>query len=273
MAKPMPSKTRSYLMDSRHLLPAIRDAIALAYQGVLHRKKRKYMIDVGRSIRHAAFEMRDSMPVVELVDLNQFLGCAEDRELILPPVGLIHGAGLGFVGPYALLATIVGALQPRKILETGTFRGMGALAMALNAPNAEIYTVDLPDEVGGEDAKTLSRGDKEWVRLSQGLKGAAFIGHPVESRIHQIWADSLTMDVRQFIDVADFCFIDGGHSYECIKADTENALKVLSPNGVIVWDDYNWFLEDVNRYLLELTRKLPLKRIFGSQFVIYRREG
>jgi Methyltransferase domain len=273
MAKPMPAKTRSYTMDSRHLLPAFRDAIALAYQGAVHRKNRKYVIDIGRAIRSAAFNMNDRMPVIDLKDLSSYLGCTEEKEIVLPSVGLIHGAGLGYVGPYALLATITSALQPKKILETGTFRGLGTLTMALNAPNAEIYTVDLPDEVGGEEAATLSRGDKEWVRLSQGLKGAAFVGHPAEARIHQIKADSLKMDVREFIDIADFCFIDGGHSYECIKADTENALKVLSPNGVIVWDDYNWFLEGVTGYLSELARQLPLKRIFGSQFVIYRREG
>jgi predicted O-methyltransferase YrrM len=188
-------------------------------------------------------------------------------------VDLVHQAGLGFVAPYSLLASLVSALQPRKILEIGTFRGVGALTMALNAPEAEIYTVDLPNEAGNDMVPGLSRGDQEWVRLSRGMQGVAFAGHRLSARIHQVFADSLKMDVREFIDSADFCFIDGGHSYECVKADTENALKVLSAKGVIVWDDYSWFVEDVGRYLLELARKLPLKRIFGSQFVIYRREA
>jgi len=115
--------------------------------------------------------------------------------------------------------------------------------------------------------------------------GAGFIGsHLCEgllARGYRVRAlDSLVYGRREdvpaaaeFIQGADFCFIDGGHTFECIKADTENALKVLSPNGVIVWDDYTWFVEGVSRYLRELSKTLPLKRIAGSQFVIYRREG
>ena len=67
----------------------------------------------------------------------------------------------------------------------------------------------------------------------------------------------------------DLVFIDGGHSYECIKADTETALKILAPNGVIVWDDYAWFTGGVSQYLTELRHSLPLYRIAGSQLVIW----
>jgi len=273
MASPIIPKVRSYTMDPRHLIPALRDMVELAARGVAQRKNRRYLIDLGRDIRQRAFNMRDPMPVVELANLNQFLGCTNPQPIVLPPVDLVHQAGLGFVAPYSLLASLVSALQPRKILEIGTFHGVGALTMALNAPAAEIYTVDLPNEAGNDMVPSLSRGDQEWVRLSRGMQGVAFAGHRLSARIHQVFADSLKMDVREFIDSADFCFIDGGHSYECVKADTENALKVLSAKGVIVWDDYSWFVEDVGRYLLELARKLPLKRIFGSQFVIYRREA
>jgi Methyltransferase domain len=273
MANPMAPKIRLYSADSRHFVPMVRDFLELAARGATQRKDRRYLIDLGRDIRQLAFNMRDPLPVLELADLNRFLGCTNPQPVVLPPVDLVYHAGLGFVVPYSLLASVVSAMEPRRILEIGTFRGVGALTMALNAPDAEIYTIDLPSEVSGENAEGLSRGDREWVRLSQGLRGAAFIGHPASKQIHQIFANSLTMDVKEFIESADFCFIDGGHSYDCIKADTENALKVLSPNGVIVWDDYSWFVEGVGQYLLELAQKLPLKRIFGSQFVIYRREA
>ena len=53
--------------------------------------------------------------------------------------------------------------------------------MALNAPVAEIYTVDLPDSAA--DTETLTKGDKEWVRLSRGCTGAAFDGLPEVERI------------------------------------------------------------------------------------------
>jgi hypothetical protein len=231
------------------------------------------VISLGRDVRQRAFDARDTMPVVEHAGLASFLGCTEPVSIKLPDIGLISLAGLGFVVPYTLLATVTAAIKPKKIFETGTFRGVGALTMALNAPEAEIYTVDLPDESTAADEATLTNGDKEWVRLSRGCSGAAFEGLPEAERIHQIRANSLTLNAEEIVTGVDLCVIDGGHSYECVKADTENALKILAPNGVIVWDDYTWFIEGVRNYLGELRKTLPLKRIAGSQYVIYRREG
>ena len=146
------------------------------------------------------------------------------------------------------------------------------MTFALNAPEAEIYTLDLEVQVADADLATLSKGDKEWVRLSRTTTGFAFLTHPAGARIHQLRGNSLTFEPPPFLANTDLCFVDGGHSYECVKADTENALKVLSPNGVILWDDYSWFVEDVAKYLNVLREKLPLHRIAGSQYVIYRRK-
>lgn len=271
MEKSLPPKVRSYGVDRRHLLPMIRDFSELISLRLLQSGSRKHTIQLGRDVRQRAFDARDSLPVVEHAALASFLGCEQPRPIVLPPIGVISLAGLGFAVPYTLLATVVSALQPRKIFETGTFRGVGALTMALNAPDAEIYTVDLPDSAA--DTETLTKGDKEWVRLSRGCTGAAFDGLPEAERIHQIWANSLTLNAAEIATGVDLFFIDGGHSYECVKADTENALKVLSPNGVILWDDYTWFMPGVRGYLSELRNSLPLKRIAGSQMVIYKREG
>lgn len=265
-----PPKTRSYGVDTRHFLPMVRDFFELATVRAANKKTRRHVIQLGRSVRQHAFDARDPFPIVEHADLAAFLGCKEPREIVLPPIDTISLSGLGFVVPYTLLATIVSALEPKKIFETGTFRGVAALSMALNAPEAEIYTLDLPEEYGDTETKTLSRGDKEWVRLSRSSTGFAFLGHPAATHIHQLRGNSLTFDPPAALQNTDLCFIDGGHSYECIKADTENAFKMLAPNGVIVWDDYTWFVDGVSEYLTELRRSLPLHRIAGSQLVIYR---
>ncbi|HEX5235298.1 MAG TPA: class I SAM-dependent methyltransferase [Silvibacterium sp.] len=266
----MPPKTRSYEVDTRHFLPMVRDFSELITLRLFAKRKRRHVIQLGRDVRQRAFDARDTLPVLEHADIASFLGCAEPPRVVLPPIDVISLAGLGFAVPYALLGTVAGALRPKIIFETGTFRGVGTLTLALNAPDAEIYTVDLPkmDEAG---TSTLTKGDKEWVRLSRGCTGAAFEELPEAARIHQIWANSLTMNAAEIVTNVDLFFIDGGHSYECVKADTENALKVLSPNGVILWDDYTWFMEGVRGYLNELRASLPLKRIAGSQYVIYKR--
>ncbi len=249
----------------------LRDLVELATVRLANRKTRNQVVQLGRDIRQHAFDARDPFPVLEHRDLAAFLGCNESPEIILPPIDTISLSGLGFVIPYTLLATIVSALKPKKIFETGTFRGVGTLTMALNAPEADIYTLDLPEDYSSAEIETLSRGDKEWARLSRTSTGFAFRGHPAASRIHQLRGNSLTFTPPDFLANTDLCLIDGGHSYDCIKADTETALKILSPHGVIVWDDYTWFTNGVSQYLTELRGSLPLYRIAGSQFVLYRR--
>ena len=40
---------------------------------------------------------------------------------------------------------LVAARRPRKVLEIGSFRGLTTLNIAMNAPEAEIHTLDLAD--------------------------------------------------------------------------------------------------------------------------------
>ncbi len=266
-----PPKTRTYEVDSRHLLPMLRDLFELVTARLFHKKTRRHVIQLGRDVRQHAFDARDPLPTIEHADLAAFLGCPDHPEILLPSIATISLSGLGFVIPYSLLATIVSALRPRKIFETGTFRGVAALTMALNAPHADIYTLDLPEDVPTSETSILTRGDREWVRLSRTSLGFAFQNHPAGNRIHQLRGNSLSFQPPPELENIDLCFIDGGHSLECIQADTETALKILSPNGVIVWDDYTWFVDGVSQYLTELRAKLPLYRIADSQLVLYRR--
>jgi predicted O-methyltransferase YrrM len=267
-----PPKTRTYGIDSRHLFPMVRDLVELLTVRIAGKQSRRHVVQLGRNIRQHAFDARDPLPAIDHPALAASLGCHEPREIILPPINTISLSGLGFVLPYTLLATIASSLAPKKIFETGTFRGVGTLTLALNAPDAEIYTLDLPEQYTEAEVETLSRGDKEWVRLSRTSTGFAFQNHPAAARIHQLRGNSLTFSPPDFLSNTDLCFIDSGHSYECIKADTETALKILSPTGVIVWDDYSWFVDGVSQYLTELRHTLPIYRITGSPFVFYRRD-
>jgi len=266
-----PPKTRSYGTDPRHLLPMVRDLVELLTLRAASSTTRRHAIQLGRSIRQHAFDARDPLPILDHPALAAFLGCEHPPEIVLPPIDTISLSGLGFVVPYTLLATIASACRPKKIFETGTFRGVGALTLALNAPQADVYTLDLPPEAAATEVETLSKGDKEWARLSRTSIGFAFRNHPAAARIRQLYGNSLTFDPPPELNNTDLCFIDGGHSLQCIQADTQTALKILSPRGVIVWDDYSWFTGGVSQHLITLSKSLPLYRIAGSQLVIYRR--
>jgi predicted O-methyltransferase YrrM len=54
----------------------------------------------------------------------------------------------------------------------------------------------------------------------------------------------------------DLVFIDAGHTYDYVKRDTDQALTMLRPGGVIVWHDCFQVLHpDVTRRLCELAEE------------------
>lgn len=266
--RPPSTKTRSYNYDTRHLIPMVRDFGTL-FTGLVRKRQISHLVHLGRQVRQQAFDLRDPLPMIDHPELAQFLGCIDPPPIKLPPIDVISLSGLGFLHPYAMFATITSAVAPTKIFEIGTFRGVASLTFAMNAPQAQVYTLDLPPDSGGGEQDTLSRGDKEWVRLSRSSVGFAFHGRPEQERIHQIYGDSLNFTPPAVLYGSDLCFIDAGHSYECVRADTRTALSVIRPGGVLLWDDYTWFADGVNQYLgTELRKVLPLHRITGTQLVL-----
>jgi hypothetical protein len=67
----------------------------------------------------------------------------------------------------------------------------------------------------------------------------------------------------------DFVFVDGDHSYEYVKNDTEKAFELLAPDGAIAWHDFAGKSEGVVRYLRELALDKPLMRIRNTCLVLY----
>ena len=65
--------------------------------------------------------------------------------------------------------------------------------------------------------------------------------------------------------------MDGCHHYEFVLADSQNALKMMSPEGVVIWHDYASFAPGVVQVLNELSKVVPLVHIAGTSLVIYQR--
>jgi predicted O-methyltransferase YrrM len=124
-------------------------------------------------------------------------------------------------------------VKPKKIFEIGTLHGSSALQMALNAPEAEIFTLDLE---GSTSLKTTTV-DRYYAAEGQRRK-LIFEGLAEERRIHTLHGDSAAFDFSRFEGSIDLFFIDGAHSYEYVKADTTNALRCTRDGGVIAWHDY-----------------------------------
>ncbi len=69
----------------------------------------------------------------------------------------------------------------------------------------------------------------------------------------------------------DLVFVDGCHHYEFVLCDSQNALNMISPDGVVIWHDYASYEPGVVRALNELAKVVPLVHIAGTSLVIHQR--
>lgn len=143
--------------------------------------------------------------------------------------------------------------NPKKLLEVGSFRGYTALLLAQHvSSDARIVTVDRYSDHGE------AYRDTPYASM-------------VERRVGETSASIYEKDAPGSYDLI---FIDADHSYAGIKHDTELVLPLVSENGFILWHDYaNWGYFDgkngVPEYLRELSEKLPIAHIIGSDVAIY----
>jgi predicted O-methyltransferase YrrM len=153
--------------------------------------------------------------------------------------------GMDLIG-LCMLAQIV---KPKKVFEIGTLEGSGALHLALNAPEAEIFTLDLaPNDVPALTTTTTDEEIMAWHRKGKNV----FRDTPEEKRIHPVYGDSAQFDFSAYRGQIDLFFIDGSHSYEYVKNDTLKALDCVRKGGVIAWHDYGRYgVNGISRWLHE----------------------
>ncbi|NUQ01728.1 MAG: class I SAM-dependent methyltransferase [Armatimonadetes bacterium] len=158
-----------------------------------------------------------------------------------------------------ILTSLAAARQPRRIVEIGVAAGRTTINLAAQAPQAEIIAVDLPPEA--PEAADSAGPDYRQLGLEQ--PGRLFLGQPAAERITLLLADSTRHDWSAYHGSVDLIFIDGAHDYQSVKADSENALAMLRPGGLIFWHDYSW-VEGVTRYLNELHQRRQLVWLGGT---------
>jgi len=154
---------------------------------------------------------------------------------------------------------ITATVQPKTILEIGTFRGRTTLNLATWAPKAHVITIDIANIV----TDTFSSVDMDYHQEPDKV-GIVFKDTEQSKRITQIIADSLTQECALLVDAKlkgrkiDLAFIDGGHDYDSVKHNFEElVLPRMKEGGVVVFDDYNRPLSivGVTHYLLEKAYK------------------
>ncbi len=170
------------------------------------------------------------------------------------------------------MATLVEGYAPKTIFEIGTYNGFTTLHMAVNSPaDCKIYTLDLPPGYDLTQAKGSSYDDILVMQLSQASIPKRFYkGHPLSHKIVELFGNSSEFDFSPYHGKIDMVFIDGNHSMEFVKKDSENALKMLSPRGMIIWHDFDYIIhKDVFHYLKALSRQYPIYSVAHTRFAVY----
>ncbi|MCP5469131.1 MAG: class I SAM-dependent methyltransferase [Chlamydiales bacterium] len=162
-----------------------------------------------------------------------------------------------------VICSLLSRFGSKRVLEIGTFDGNTTFQMALNTPdNAVIHTLDLPYDNPKTKLPTLE--SDVWCIESETKRNRRFLHTPQEKKIVQHYGDSTTYDFQKF-GLIDFAFIDGGHSYECVKSDTEKTLPILDEKAIVIWHDFI----SIHTYLKQLARTLPIHIVKGADMAIY----
>ena len=146
------------------------------------------------------------------------------------------------------------------ILEIGTAYGNMTMNMSKNAPDSNIFTINIPEEEIEEGGKNITFGIPN--------ENIGYLYREAECQnITQILANTLNWEPE--MEQIDLAFIDGCHDEDYIFQDTVKVLSKCKPGSIILWHDFNPDLVDkwhwigdvckgVNRLYAEgyLTKKL-----------------
>jgi predicted O-methyltransferase YrrM len=201
---------------------------------------------------------------IELGDALQRLGLDPFRvEARLVDVGGYRGRS---DWERLFLASAARACGSRPCFEIGTAAGNTTVLLADNL-RGTVHTLDLPDSA--QVAPALTRlGSDDVVRASR--RRAEFIHRQPRENIQELLGDSASFDFSAFHDRIGLFFIDGAHSLEYVRSDTENAAWCCQRDGIIVWDDFTTS-RDVTRYLRSLRSSgVALQGIRGTRLAFSR---
>lgn len=143
------------------------------------------------------------------------------------------------------LTALLLALKPKRIFEIGTYRGASSEMMLRLLPEAHVISIAF---VNPDKSRQFNNDE-----LSEAEVGA-LVSPSNRGRFTQLIGDSHRIDPAGFVrdhGKMDLVFIDGDHSREGVRQDTDLARAILAPGGAIAWHDAN-----------------PKKRYIGSRLFL-----
>ena len=165
----------------------------------------------------------------------------------------------------AALAAFIQKVRAKRIFEFGTYKGVSTTQLALNLPDdGMIYTLDLPED---HPAYTLAIPKAEERQIAAETGKGILIPQELRHKVTFLRSDSATFDTTPYLNSMDLVFVDGAHSYEYVKNDTEKGWEMLRSGGIIAWHDCTPSHPEVVSYLKSYTPIPTLVRGTALAFV------
>lgn len=130
------------------------------------------------------------------------------------------------------LGTVVRNARPSVCVDIGTSTGHTAALMAVNAPDARIYTVNAPPE----DLRAGKGGTLTTATLEPDQIGSYYRERNLDN-VTQLLANTASWEPQ--IGTIDVAFVDGCHDSEFVYKDTRKILKHVKRGSFILWHDFN----------------------------------
>jgi hypothetical protein len=214
------------------------------------------------SSRYASVSIQ--IPQIELGDL------LADREPIIRLSVMRYEDGMLPSEQAMALLSILVAEAPSEVLEIGTYMGQTTRQIAENLETATIHTVDLPENFSAEHDPERNIPKDDFHLIARRIVGREFKGHPCANRIKQHFADTARWDFRE-AGHPTFFFIDGSHTYEYCKNDSEKCFAICGGHGVFIWHDCDERHPGVVRLILEWRQQgRDIRRIVGTPLAYWK---
>jgi predicted O-methyltransferase YrrM len=157
-------------------------------------------------------------------------------------------------------AEVIGAAccneDRRILLEIGTAAGQTTALMAANAPEATVYTVNIPPEEVAEGGRNVSYAPaREEIGRYYREKGLG--------NVRQIFANTLRWE-PDFSPI-DVAFIDGCHDADFVYGDTRKVLEKSRPGSIVLWHDFSPGLAHVYAWIMEVC--LGVERLYRDRLL------
>jgi predicted O-methyltransferase YrrM len=162
------------------------------------------------------YRLSNGLPTIDLLDL-----CPTFSEQVAP-YAFLEGGSTPI--DLALLKALARRYERCRYFEIGAWRGESAANVASVAKECI--------SLSWSDAEIQRAGwDEQYVAISR------FFSRNLNNVLH-IGHDSKTFDYTPYLGTCDLVFIDGDHSYDGVRSDTERAFRLLRDDrSVIVWHD------------------------------------